>query len=379
MIVYLKSKSLIFKTSKLQKNEKLKPNNLFLMPYDFLYQKNNSVNDKLFTFMVPLYKNRRYMKKIYVTAFSVVFSFGIMAQTQIGNSGFENWEAISDGFEPVNWNSFLDASGGMSGFAQSQIEESTDIRPGSSGTKSAKIWSRSVFGIIANGNVTLGRINMGSSSPSNSSNYNRSVTADPNYSETLTVRPDSIVFWVKFTPNGHSENARMKATIHDNYDYRDPEDAAATDHVVGTAITNFPSTAGEWVRKSIPFDYSGVASDQQFILVTFATNETPGGGANNDQVWIDDVELIYNESLSVKKETFKDVSVYPTPTKGIVNIDNIQEKATYSIVSLLGEVVAKGELTKQSNSVDIRGVQNGVYLLQVQQGKNNQTIRIIKQ
>lgn len=225
---------------------------------------------------------------------AITTSIAINAQTQIGNSGFENWESVSGGSEPANWNGFLTASGGFAWAAESQLGESTDVRPGSTGTKSARIWSRDAFGIIANGNVTLGQINMGSTSPTSTSNYNKTVTGNANHSEAMTAIPDSIVFWVKFTPNGHSQNARMKAAIHDNYEYRDPEDATATTHVVASAIANFPNTGGQWVRKSVPFNYTGPATSVNYLLVTFTTNETPGGGAENDQLWIDDVELIYN-------------------------------------------------------------------------------------
>lgn len=234
------------------------------------------------------------MKRIITMAMAITTSIAVNAQTQIGNSGFENWESVSGGIEPTNWNGFLTAGGTWASAAESQIQESSDVRPGSSGTKSARIWSRSVFGVIANGNMTLGKINMGSTSPTNSNNYNRSIITDANHSEAMTGIPDSIVFWVKFTPNGHTQNARMKASIHDNYEYRDPEDATSTTHVVASAVINFPSTNGQWVRKSVPFNYTGPATSVNYILVTFTTNETPGGGANNDQAWFDDVELIYN-------------------------------------------------------------------------------------
>ena len=115
------------------------------------------------------------MKKIITMAMAITTSIAVNAQTQIDNSGFENWESVSGGSEPVNWNSFLTASGGLAGFAANQIEESTDKRPGSAGNKSARIWSRSVLGVVANGNVTLGRINMGSSSPTDANNYNKSI------------------------------------------------------------------------------------------------------------------------------------------------------------------------------------------------------------
>lgn len=227
-------------------------------------------------------------------ALALTSGIAVNAQTQIGNSGFENWESVSGGSEPVNWNSFLTASGGMSSFAANQLQESTDVRPGSSGSKSVRLNSRSVLGIVANGNITVGRINMGSSSPSDASNYNRSVISDANFSEAMTDLPDSLVFWCKFTPNGHSQNARVKATIHDNNEYRDPENAASQNYVVATAELNFPSTGGQWVRKSIPFNYTGPATSAQYILATFTTNQTPGGGAANDYLWLDDVELIYN-------------------------------------------------------------------------------------
>src|SRR5690554_3469797 len=93
----------------------------------------------------------------------LIIAAGLMAsisidQQQIQNGGFENWENVPGGSEPVNWNSFLTAGGFFSNLADNQIEESTDVRPGSTGSKSIKIWSRTPLpGLVANGNLTLGR------------------------------------------------------------------------------------------------------------------------------------------------------------------------------------------------------------------------------
>lgn len=233
------------------------------------------------------------MKKTLLSIVLAVITSTAFGQTQIGNGDMENW---SNNDEPDNWNSFLTGSGTWAGFASDQCDASTDIRPGSSGSSSCRIWSTSTLGIVANGNVTLGRIEMGSTTPSSSSNYNYSITSDNEFSEALTDHPDSIAFWAKFTPNGGNGNARMKATLHTNYNYRDPEDAAAVNEVVATAVVNYPSTGGNWMRFSVPFDYAGPSclSDQAFILVTFTTNETPGGGNSGDEVLIDDLELIYD-------------------------------------------------------------------------------------
>lgn len=218
-----------------------------------------------------------------------------LSQTQIGNSGMETWTNLGASTEePTNWNSFMSGTGGLSGFASQQVQRSTNVRAGATGTYSARVWAKSTLGIVANGNLTLGQINMGSSTPSSSSNYNFSKQADANFNEAISDRPDSIVFWVRYTQAGGGvQNARMHAILHDAYDLRDPIDANSTSHVVATAALNYPATAGTWVRKSVPFVYSGAASTVNYILVTFTTNQTPGGGAANDEVLIDDVELIY--------------------------------------------------------------------------------------
>lgn len=318
------------------------------------------------------------MKKIVLTLLSVACSAGMMAQMQIDNSDLEQWESVPGGSEPVNWNSFLTASGGLAGMAADQMEESTDVRPGSTGTKSAKIWSRAVVGLVANGNLTLGRINMGNMLADHPDNHNKTIVSDPAFHQVMTDKPDSIVFWVKFTPNGHNENARMKATIHDNYDYKDPEDATSTTHVVGSAVLNYPSTGGEWVRKAAPFEYNGPATDAAFILVTFATNETPGGGKKDDVVWIDDIELIYNELSVDKNELLNAISIYPNPVKETLTIDNVQNSTEYSIHSVLGEVIMTGTLNQFTNKIETSKIQNGVYFLRLSYGQSTRTMRFIK-
>jgi hypothetical protein len=239
------------------------------------------------------------MKKIIFVLTSLFgAALSLQAQQQIGNSDFELWENVgTDTEEPINWNGFMTAQGGLTWAAAKQCERATDTRPGSSGTYSARVYSRSAaFGIVANGNLTLGRINMGNSTPSSTSNYNVTKISESNFSETLTNSPDSIVFWVKFNAASGSTSARMHAIIHDSYELRDPIDAGSSPYVVATAVLNYPSTNSGWVRKSVPFDYlvQVPSVNPQFILLTFTTNQTPGGGSAGDEVFIDDVQLIYN-------------------------------------------------------------------------------------
>lgn len=284
-------------------------------------------------------------KPIFTLLFSTLLGTAY-SQTQIGNSDFESWETVASGEEPLNWNSFLTATGSLSWAAGDQLNSSTDIRPGSSGSKSAKLFSNSTLGVVANGNLTVGQINMNSASPANSSNYNSSVTADTNFSEVLTDSPDSLVFWAKFTPANASgtDSAGVSAIIHDNYDLRDPLDANSQTHIVAVAATNYASTNGNWVRISVPFNYTGPASSPEFILITFTTNRTPGGGSDNDQVWIDDVELIYNTPAGINEQTAIAVSA------GIKNHELIIQsvagtEGNVEIYNAAGQQVHNGELT----------------------------------
>lgn len=286
------------------------------------------------------------------------------AQTQIGNSNFETWENVSDGQEPTNWSSFLSATGAMSWAASDQCESSADIRPGSTGTKSLKIFSLDVFGVIANGNCTVGRINMGSADPSNANNYNSSITTDTQYSEVMTDSPDSVVFWAKFAPNSGNttDSARISAIIHDNFAFRDPIDANSQSHVVATAIKNFAKTDGNWVRIAVPFDYSGPATTPAFILLTFATNKTPGGGEGDDQLWIDDMELIYNPGTANVNELTSDFQVVNQNGKiSFLTKNNLQ--GDVEIYSTSGALVTTGT-TSQTFDMATKGV----FVVRIQSG-----------
>lgn len=314
------------------------------------------------------------MNKILLFTIGSILSTITFGQGQIGNADMELWETIASDEEPVNWNSFLSAGGPLTWAAANQISSSTDIRPGSSGAKSCKIWSRSTFGIVANGNVTLGKINMGSTTPTASSNYNSSITADANFSEALTDAPDSIVFWAKFTPNGGGGNARMKAVLHDNYDYRDPEDAASSSHIVATAVLNYPNTNGGWVRHAVAFDYSGPASGNTNILLTFTTNETPGGGAGDDEVLIDDVELIYNPS-GINEFSNSNTNISMDNDNNIINVSStLPLNSMYEIYDMQGKVVQSGELKSSISFEHIAGM----YIVVPDSKNKNSNFKILK-
>jgi hypothetical protein len=260
---------------------------------------------------------KTYLQHLIAFVFCIASAWQLQAQTQIVNLGFEDWDALgTSSEEPVGWNSFMNAqNNGVSGFvfdlARTQkVERNTDKRPGSAGNYSARIWSNSVFGVVANGNLTTGRIMIGSTTADSPDNHNRTLTSNSLYNQPFTGLPDSLVVWVKYSAAA-GNTARISATIHGNYDYRDPEasDPNAANFVVGRAVLNYPPTGGNWIRLSIPFDYNFPHSDPRYILITFTTNSTPGGGASGDQVFIDDLEFIYVPRVTVAPNTAQNLII----------------------------------------------------------------------
>ena len=231
---------------------------------------------------------------------------------ELKNGGFEgDW---SNG-EPSKWHSFPTATGLFSGFVNGtdQISQSTDVRPGTTGSHSVKIQTKITLGAKGNGNCTNGQINAGSKTATDASgNYNFSDPSNNGYNTEFVGQPDSLVFWAKYIPGGgsvtdNSNKARANAVITQNARYQDPETGSYGSVKVSNAAINYSATSSKgWQRLSTPFVYTSLdPKTAAYILVTFSSNATPGGGNASknspDVVYLDDAEIIYNHAL----QTFK--------------------------------------------------------------------------
>ena len=228
---------------------------------------------------------------------------------QLPNPGFEFWDNnyASNNDEPSNWNGFPSSnctvSFGCSTAQQTRHERSTDVRPGSTGSYSCKIYATVVnlfvTSVTANGNITTGQINIGSTTAGDaSSNYNFTKRSTSGLNQPFNAKPDSISFWTKFSCSSSSQYARMSCIIHDDYDMHDPYTTTEQEnHIVGEAVKEYLQTNG-WVEFRVPFDYNHTATTPAYILLTFTTNKIAGEGSASDYVWIDDITMIYHAELS---------------------------------------------------------------------------------
>lgn len=266
-----------------------------------------------------------------VSATSVSFTFSITtpALSQPTTASFngskvsdENYAITNGGFEgswsnnePQGWHSFHTATGSFAGTADNttQFTQATDVRPGSTGSHSALIQSKYMVVAKANGNCTNGQINAGSMTPTDAdNNYNFSDPSNNGYNTKFVGNPDSIIFWAKYIPADKNPSnsvniARMHTVITTNARYQDPESSNYSSVKVAEATINYSATSSMgWQRLSIPFIYSSLDPiNAALVLVTFTTNQTPGAGTTGrgkvDNVYLDDVEMIYNHSLTSLK------------------------------------------------------------------------------
>ena len=237
---------------------------------------------------------------------------------QILNGDFETWEFDGTNL-PNNWNSFQTADGTWSGTAYSksnrQVAQSSVVRPGTKGRYSCRIWARSVLTVVAQGNITTGRVHAGATSATNKENYNYS---DRDGSTTLngktnpcamqfTGLPDSIVVWAKFVPAKDLKdypNAKFSAVIHDDHDYisyglSSNDNATNKGYVVASAVKLIDKNGGNWQRISLPFQYTSNKT-AKYIQLNASTNSYPGKGTKDDELYLDDIEVIYNNvTLSI--------------------------------------------------------------------------------
>ena len=276
------------------------------------------------------------MKKFFtLIALYAISSCAVMAQDQILNGGFEDWgldkrntpkegETVSTKVsEPRYWHSFSSAYGFFKGLAGKHCFISTDAH---SGNYSACIKATTVFNETANGTLTTGRLKAGSSTandPENHSELDISKTdkdnnGDPFY-QVMTSRPDSIVFWVKYSTGKAGTKANMSAYITDGTYYQAPEDKTYNNKV-GWAENPDIAPCTEWTRISVPFTYADNELEPKAILLTFSTSATPGGGAGNEVLYVDDVELIYLKDDVKKGDVNADGQVDISDVVELVNI-----------------------------------------------------------
>ena len=246
------------------------------------------------------------MNRTFLILFLII-TFGLKAQDsdyiQIPNSDFEQWNNIGEkNEEPVNWHSFKTATGPFHYLLMQQVERHTATRPGSKGKYSAHIFSRSIVGITANGNVTNGRLNAGSMFPAGRSNNNY-TQRNSEFCTEMSEIPDSLTVWVCLRTKRPETYGRFMSYVHGDADFVCLTGGWEPYEMICAQVEyEFTRTSTKdemvWKRISLPFiRYPELCKEPRYILTSFTTNKRAGEGNAGDEMFIDDLYLVYNPTL----------------------------------------------------------------------------------
>ena len=347
-------------------------------------------NEKLYT-LIDIDMHQTLGQTIHVT-------FG--DNYQLPNSGFEDYRTeqitkLDDSYkqitvnveEPLNWHSFASATGDFvqaaNAFSDPHTYSSDVVRSGATGKKSLLLTSASVFGIVANGTITTGRMQAGDYDAANTKNCAFLSTdststdshGDPFYA-LMDGTPDSIAVWVKFkqgTPSAEHLYATISAAITDGTYYQDPQDKVYANVVATAKNAQIASNDFAWQHIVVPFKYNDNDLKAKAMLVTISTNADAGQGSATDSLYVDDISLIYNvdkptvtvngQAVTLDKE---EVSANAVDPANAVVVATTANKGSFAAVSELSNNDTQRKLQLLYCSDDLQTI--NTYTLVINKG-----------
>lgn len=292
------------------------------------------------------------MKKSLLLISSVAILSNAFAQQQIPNASFEDWDDEGTAImEPTHWSSLktADAQASLAPEVLSQSE-------GRTGMHSVLLEVKSVFGISANGIMTTGRIHA-DLNPENG--YVYTDVTDPRWNMPFTDRPDSLVGWIKYEPKD-GDNGKVEVLLHKGTEAQIPKNQATLDNTIATARFDIETTYTEWTRFSTPFTYESQEYPEYILFAVAAGDSTVSN--NGTKLWIDDLELIYNEDISVNDLAQQNNDIHLYGMKGFLYFDvenNVNMK--YNVIDALGRNIQTGKVNSQVPF----NHSSGIYFIQV--------------
>ena len=229
-------------------------------------------------------------KQFIIYLFLVQGIISIKAQNQIENSDFENWEYIgSSNEEPNEWSSVKSSDNTfLSNTAPQVIFRTSDSH---SGSYALRLKNETIFGIVANGIATTGRVHA-ETNPNNAYVYTDQNNTD--YNQNFTNKPDSLTGWYKYNPQGN-DKADIQVLLHSGYTEMPSNDQS---NWIAIAKNEFSGNNTNWSRFSSPFNYMNNNTPSYMISVISSGDSTIA--IEGSELLIDDLSdtgLTLNKSI----------------------------------------------------------------------------------
>jgi hypothetical protein len=301
------------------------------------------------------------MKRILVTFLAVVILAGISAaQSQLENPGFEAWDDVLIGGgdtirEPVDWSSLKTSDNPqMSTLAPVVCERSSEAHNGHYSIKLTNV----VSFFVVNGAATNGRVHPNITT---SLAYMFTDTLNSAWNTPFTARPDSIVGWYKYAPQG-DDSLQVKVTLHRGFGK--VPDTEYTDHWIGMALYKSPlNTGNNWVRFSAPFTYFDDNTPEYVLVILNSGNGfLPVAGSI---VNFDDLQMIYNSPQNALKDQETSLGyIYAVDNRYLVIAGMKQVRfPSAELRDMAGRLVWAGSINSDRIDLSSANLKKGIYLI----------------
>ena len=139
--------------------------------------------------------------------------------------------------------------------------------------------------------------------------------------------------------------------------------------------TGNPAISGTIAPVNSLSSLNTLPADGVWTLRVFDFNNEDGGTINNFSLSVCSV----TNALSVGTNPIMNSSVYPNPTKGIVNVSipDLSDTATIKLYDIQGRQILLKETNQVNSSFDIENLQDGMYLVTIENEEVSVTKKII--
>ena len=135
--------------------------------------------------------------------------------------------------------------------------------------------------------------------------------------------------------------------------------------IVGIAGDSSSHIEDVTLRRNSDISSPNTTYNEQVEWTSFPANTFDGIGS-------------HASNLSTKSSTVESFKMFPNPTNGDRIYFRVTEDATIKIFNVLGKTVARSEVTKSKNSINISEFAKGIYLVKINSGKQFITKKLIK-
>jgi hypothetical protein len=314
------------------------------------------------------------MRKSLLLILMVGMAFGLFAQTQLPNVGFENWTNVGNNDEePLDFNSNK-TGGGLANLSPQSCFRTTSPN---SGTYCTELRTKNYLFTPVNGIATTGKVQAPNTNPQDG--YIETLRSDPNFNWTFTGKPDSLVGYYKYEVAGNDQG-KVQVYLHGDYDVRNPKDNASIPYVYAEAKFLTPhADVSTWTRFSVPFVYTSTTTPMYALVVCTASSEA-ATAVDGSKMWIDDIQVVYAPTTGA--ETAQNAAVHSYWAGNDLMIDlsraDFNSDCQVQLFDLNGKMELKTVVSGTALHLIGTNLSAGVYVLRVTSGDRSYSVKMAK-